>query len=161
MEIDKQVSETNHVSGWSPKTIGWLTLFFGFPNGLILAGINWVRLGLVNRGVFHLLMGMFSVVFIVGWVRDFSDWFRIYNTPKAITYLVIYLVVTLLIVVYLDQRTKKDLERLEEVGTSYKKSSWLSALVLIFVISLISSLPKTFMLSIKRPNIKITYIVKF
>lgn len=46
---------TIHV--WTPMTIQVITFIFGFPVGVILAALNWQRLGLQRKAVTHLLGG--------------------------------------------------------------------------------------------------------
>lgn len=42
---------------WSPMTIRLITFLFGFPVGVILAAINWRRLGLHRKAAAHLVGG--------------------------------------------------------------------------------------------------------
>lgn len=42
---------------WSPSTIRLTTFAFGFPVGMILAAINWQRLGLHRKAAAHLVGG--------------------------------------------------------------------------------------------------------
>jgi hypothetical protein len=53
---------------WSPSAIGWITFFLGFPAGVVLASINWFRMGMRDKAIMHLVgggLGTFLFIFII------------------------------------------------------------------------------------------------
>ena len=51
---------------WSPGFIAAVTFFLGFPAGIALACINWMRMNLNNKALVHLVAGFVGIlVFIV------------------------------------------------------------------------------------------------
>lgn len=47
---------------WTPRVIGFVTFFLGFPGGIVLASLNWLRMGQEKKAVIHLVGGTFGVV---------------------------------------------------------------------------------------------------
>lgn len=50
---------------WTPNTIGTLTFFLGFPAGIILATINWIKMGMTKKIFPHILIGIAGIVALI------------------------------------------------------------------------------------------------
>jgi uncharacterized membrane protein len=50
---------------WTPSTIGFVTFFFGFPSGILLASINWIRMGYTKKAVYHIVGGLIGILIII------------------------------------------------------------------------------------------------
>jgi len=142
--MDLQLSKETDVtrSAWSHWTIGWLTLLFGIPNGLILASINWFRLGLSYKAILHLTLGILSLLLFIIFGTHI-EWLSDHKTIQIIIFFALYLFLTFLVSVYLDRQTKKDIENLPESGGVYKKAHWGSALVILLFLILFSGILRT------------------
>ena len=141
--------DTKTISAWSPRAIGWLTLFFGYPNGLILASINWLRMRLYLKAVVHFSLGLASYI-LLGYLYDYFAFdLDIPSIRKSMLFTVIYFSFTFLIIAYLHVQTKKDCKRIEDSSATFIKASGLSAFVITFGISIFTSI---FSLAFTSPN---------
>jgi hypothetical protein len=107
------VSSSPPVKLWTPGVIAGVTFLLGFPSGIVLASINWLRMNMRNKALTHLIAGaigtfIFSVllVFIPG------------NTGRAVA-----LVANLGILFYLQQQMKKDVETFKATNNSVGKAN--------------------------------------
>jgi tetratricopeptide (TPR) repeat protein len=50
---------------WTPNTIGALTFFLGFPAGITLATINWIKMGMTKKIIPHILIGIAGIVALI------------------------------------------------------------------------------------------------
>lgn len=50
---------------WTPTAIGALTFFLGFPAGITLATINWIKMGMTRKVIPHILIGIAGVVAVI------------------------------------------------------------------------------------------------
>jgi hypothetical protein len=65
IEISPSLSQPKPtIKLWTPTAIGALTFFLGFPAGITLATINWIRMGMTRKVIPHILIGIVSVVAI-------------------------------------------------------------------------------------------------
>lgn len=45
---------------WKASTIGLIAFLCGFPGGIVVASINWIRMGLKNKAILHLMGEAFT-----------------------------------------------------------------------------------------------------
>jgi tetratricopeptide (TPR) repeat protein len=50
---------------WTPNTIGTLTFFLGFPAGITLAAINWIKMGMTRKVIPHIVIGIAGVLALI------------------------------------------------------------------------------------------------
>ena len=50
---------------WTPRAVGYITFFLGFPGGLVMAARNWMRMGLTNKAITHLVAGGVGILAFV------------------------------------------------------------------------------------------------
>ena len=63
IEISPSLSEPKpKIKLWTPNTIGVLTFLLGFPAGILLATINWIKMRLIRKAVPHIFIGIAGVV---------------------------------------------------------------------------------------------------
>lgn len=94
------VPATPSVKLWTPGFIAGVSFLLGFPAGIVLASINWIRMKMNNKAMTHLVIGgIVTFVFIL----------LLTFTPSAVGRVVgiAFNVATLF---YLQQQMKKDLE---------------------------------------------------
>ena len=54
---------------WSPRGIGWASVFLGFPGATVLAALNWRRMGRGRKAIVHVAAAVIST-----WVLYFVAW---------------------------------------------------------------------------------------
>lgn len=84
---------------WTPGFIAAVTLFLGFPAGIVLAAINWMRMRMNDRAVMHLIVGAAGTVIFMA---------VIILTPGTVGRL-LALVVNIGVLFYLRWQMKKDI----------------------------------------------------
>jgi tetratricopeptide (TPR) repeat protein len=97
---------------WTPRTIGVMSYLLGFPSGITLAALNWMRMGLRRKAVLHIIAGLIGLWLMAA----FSDSFR--------TALVI--LINIGSGLYLGAAMRKDIEVVEAARIQY--SHWASGL---------------------------------
>lgn len=50
---------------WTPNTISTFTFFLGFPAGIVLAAINWIKMGMTRKIIPHIFIGIAGVVALI------------------------------------------------------------------------------------------------
>ena len=108
---------------WTPTTIGVLTFFFMFPSGILLASINWFRMGLARKAINHLLAGFFGTIAFVLMLPFIPG-----NRARGLVYLV-----NLGIAYYLSQQIKKDIGNVNQDNQEIQDAHWFRG----FIISLL------------------------
>jgi hypothetical protein len=98
--VQSSIPSTPPIKLWTPGFIAGVTFLLGFPAGLVIASINWMKMNLSNKAIIHLVLGavgafIFLIVLIL-----------IPGTAGRI----VGLVVNLGILFYLQQQMKKDIE---------------------------------------------------
>jgi len=86
---------------WTPGFIAGVTFLLGFPAGIVIASINWMRMKMNNKGFAHLVGGAVGTfVFVVVLMLLPGTFSRVLG-----------LLANLGVLFYLQQQMKKDLER--------------------------------------------------
>jgi hypothetical protein len=63
IEISPSLSQPKPtIKLWTPNTIGTLTFFLGFPGGITLAAINWIKMGMKRKAFAHILLGIVGIL---------------------------------------------------------------------------------------------------
>jgi tetratricopeptide (TPR) repeat protein len=66
IEISPSVSQPKPIIKlWTPTTLGVLTFFLGFPAGIALATINWIKMGMARKVIPHILTGITGSVALI------------------------------------------------------------------------------------------------
>lgn len=108
---------------WTPTAIGFSTFFFMFPSGILLASINWLRMGLNKKAIFHLVAGLAGAfVFIVALL------FIPGNRARGFSYLI-----NIGVAYYLSRQTKKDLEKFKENNEETQDAHWFGGCLIGFM----------------------------
>jgi len=98
---------------WTPGIIAGITFLLGFPSGIVLASINWMRMNMSNKALTHLIagaVGTFLFVVLLFFVPG--------NAGRVVA-----LVVNLGILFYLQQQMKKDVENFKASNNSVEKAN--------------------------------------
>ncbi len=95
---------------WTPRAIGFLTFFIGFPSGITLASINWIRMGRKIKALAHIIGGIVSVLALF----IFPD-----NTGRLFG-----LVINVGYTIYLQQQMKADIQKINNYNIQY--AHWFS-----------------------------------
>jgi hypothetical protein len=97
---------------WTPGFIAVVTFFLGYPAGIVLASINWFRMGLKDRVIKFLLGGLLGIVFltlVTIFIPGDSDRIIIFLVNIAVLYL-------------LYNQVKADIEDLKSTRVSTEKA---------------------------------------
>lgn len=93
---------------WTPTVIGVVTFFLGFPCGITLAAINWIKMGLRGKALAHILGGIAGIGLIL-------------MLPENATRL-LGLVINIGAMSYLRQQMKVDIEGIQ--NASVQPAHW-------------------------------------
>ena len=100
---------------WTPRVIMFTTLFVGFPSGIALASINWMRMGMMNKAIVHLTGGAIgALIFII------LSLLLPGNVGGGIGILANVGILT-----YLRIQMKNDIEKFKAANRVVQNSSWL------------------------------------
>jgi len=50
---------------WTPNAISLMTFFLGFPSGITLASINWIRMGMKGKALLHIAGGVVGILLLI------------------------------------------------------------------------------------------------
>ena len=50
---------------WTPNAISLMTFFLGFPSGITLASINWIRMGMKGKAIAHMAGGVVGILLLI------------------------------------------------------------------------------------------------
>ena len=64
-QFDSATTQLPPVKLWSSRFIGFASFFLGFPSGIALSAINWNRMGLNKKVVFHVAVGVIGIFALV------------------------------------------------------------------------------------------------
>lgn len=84
---------------WTPNAIGALTFFLGFPAGITLATINWIKMGMTKNVIPHIVIGVAGVIAIIFLPDNFGR--------------IVGLALTLGYIAFFRKQMKSDIEKLE------------------------------------------------
>lgn len=112
IEISPSLSQPKPtIKLWTPTTIGVLTFFLGFPAGIVLATINWIKMGMTRKVFPHILIGIAGVVAVIFLPDNIG---RIVGLALSWGY-----------IAYFRQQIKSDIEKLDRFNV--QKAHWFSA----------------------------------
>jgi len=58
---DGQLGREPHmISLWTPRGIGWASVYLGYPGANVLAAMNWRRMGRPRKAIMHVAAGIFG-----------------------------------------------------------------------------------------------------
>jgi len=119
---------------WTPGTIAGITFLLGFPAGIVLASINWMRMNLSNKALIHLIVGALGTFIVVVFLILTPG-----NTGR-----ILGLAVNLGTLFYLQRQMKKDLENFTASNHKVEKANGLGGcligigmLVLFFMLAVV------------------------
>ena len=119
---------------WSAGLIGFFTFFLGFPGGLVLASINWIRMRLTNKAIAHLVGGVVGISVIV---------IILYLLPGKVGYGLGFLV-NVGMYIYLRNQMKKDIDAFKADSHEVINAHWfggcllsLAAIVVYFAMAIV------------------------
>lgn len=99
--VQSSVPSSPSVKLWTPSFIAAVTFLLGFPAGIVIASINWMRMNLNNKAIIHLAagaVGTFVFILVLVFIPG--------NTARGVA-----LIVNLGILFYLQQSMRKDVDR--------------------------------------------------
>ena len=98
---------------WTPGVIAAIALLLGFPAGIVLASINWMRMKMNNKALTHLSVGIVgTLIFIV----------LVILLPGNVG-TVVGLATNLATLFYLQREMKKDLEIFKASNNTVEKAN--------------------------------------
>jgi len=64
--VQSVTSSSPPIKLWTPGFIAGVTFLLGFPAGIVIASINWMRMNLSNKALIHLVVGAVgSFIFVI------------------------------------------------------------------------------------------------
>ena len=117
--VRSTLQPTPAIKLWTPTVIGLMTFFLGFPSGIVLASLNWIRMDLKGKAVIHIMGGFVGLLTI-----------RLF--PEAYGQL-LGLVINLGYMTYLHQQMKIDIDRV--ANPNIQDAHWFSALLVSIAVS--------------------------
>src|SRR6266446_5049293 len=109
---------------WTPRLIGFSSFFFGFPAGIVLASINWMRMGLTNKAIIHLAGGAVgALVFVI----------LLLLLPQTVGNGLGFLT-NIGMVYYLRNQTKNDIEKFKASSREVQNAHWFGGCLIGFVL---------------------------
>lgn len=94
----------NTIQLWTPRGIGWASVLLGFPGAVVLATLNWRRMGRTRKAIVHLaaaVIGTWAIYFVnapVGLLAGLAVGYYLFRTQRS------------------DQSTFAAADRVERVG---------------------------------------------
>jgi hypothetical protein len=98
---------------WTPGFISAVTFFMGFPAGIVLASINWLRMKMNDMAIIHLVVGALGTLILL---------VALILTPGTVGRL-FALVVNLGVFFYLRWRMEKDVNMFQ-AANRVEKAGW-------------------------------------
>lgn len=102
---------------WTPRTIGFLTFFIGFPSGITLASINWIKMGMKRKAMMHISICIIGIIVIA-------------LLPDAVGG-IIGLALNLGYITLFRKQMKSDIEKITNNSVQY--AHWLSGILVSFI----------------------------
>jgi hypothetical protein len=127
---------------WSPRIIGWITLLCGVATGLIVASINWARMGYRLKAALHGLLGVGAAFLYAYSLRNYIGLSSRETVGLSLAEYALRLFLnfglTFLVIAYLHLTTQKDIQHLQVVESHPEKANVFLA-ISIAVVTLIGS----------------------
>jgi hypothetical protein len=99
---------------WTPKQIAILSVFLGYPVGLVLSAINWRGLKQTRKGIIHLIAG-FGIL---------SVWISTLGYYSVDAGLLVLAAIDLGFIYYLYRRMTADIREMEAEGGGAVNTGW-------------------------------------
>jgi tetratricopeptide (TPR) repeat protein len=99
---------------WTPSAISLMTFFLGFPSGITLASINWIRMGMKGKALAQIAGGVVGILVLV----------LLPDNPGRLLGLVINIGYT----AYLRQQMKDDIAAMTDANVQY--AHWFSGFLI-------------------------------
>jgi hypothetical protein len=65
LSAQPSISTTPSVKLWTPGFIAGVTFFMGFPVGIVLSAINWMKMKMNDKAIIHLVVGAVGTLVFV------------------------------------------------------------------------------------------------
>ncbi len=101
---------------WTPRQIAVLSFFMGYPSGLVLSSINWIRMGETGTAIIHLIAGFLLM----------TVWTFILGFGQASCGLWLGLALNIGFCFYLYQQMKSSINNAERDGHEIMHAAWRS-----------------------------------
>jgi hypothetical protein len=108
------VTPQNPVRLWKPTIIAVITFFLGFPGGIVVSSINWMRMNMKQKAVIHLVAGTLGSIALIILV--------ILLPENSLNWLM--LPVNIGIVYYLYKQMQKDVDAFAASKAVIKDAHW-------------------------------------
>src|SRR5688572_21441895 len=122
--VQPSVPSSPPIALWTPSAIAGITFFLGFPAGIVIASINWMRMNLKNKALTHLIAGAVGTfIFLVALLL----------MPGSVG-TTLALVFNLGTLFYLRNQMKNDLESFKVSNNNIANANWFGACLIGLVI---------------------------
>lgn len=116
--IQSNLKSTTLIKLWTPNAISLMTFFLGFPSGIALASINWIRMGMKGKALAHIAGGVAGVLLILLFPDNLSQ--------------LLGLVINIGYTTYFRQQMKNDIATMTDARVQY--AHWFSGFLLSIAI---------------------------
>lgn len=139
--VQPSVPSSLSVKLWTPRVIAATSFLLGFPAGIVLASINWMRMNLNNKALTHLIAGAIGTfIFIL----------LLIFLPGSVGS-ILGIATNVGILFYLHREMKKDLERFQASNHTIAKANELGGCLIglgILLLVVVSGVALTFVFAV-------------
>jgi hypothetical protein len=122
---------------WTPAVIGLITFLLGYPGGLVMAILNWIRMGLINKAISHLIVGAAGTLAYVVLLAQLTG-----DVGNLLACLV-----NIAMIFYLHNQIKQDIAAFKACNHEVQNAHWLGG-VLIGIVMLGAYLALAFVVGV-------------
>jgi hypothetical protein len=118
---------------WFPNVIGWIAFLLGFPAGIVLASINWIRMKRTGKAAIYLfgcLIGVLAIILLRLIIPD----------ELGLLQIGLILIVNTVTAYHLYVQMTKDIAVVTASGTVAMDANWFGGCLLGFIASILISL---------------------
>ena len=107
---------------WTSTTVSYITFCLGFPGGLVLAALNWMRMGLTKKAIVHIAGGALgaTALILLSFLVLGSAWSAL-------------LIVNIGLVFYLQDQTWRDINSFKASHHEVRAANWAGGCLIGFV----------------------------
>ena len=105
---------------WTPDAIGLITFLLGFPGGLAMAILNWIRMGLISKAISHLVAGAAGTLAYVILLAQLTG-----DDVRLLAFLVNIAMIT-----YLHNQMGQDIAAFKACNHEVQNAHWLGGILI-------------------------------
>lgn len=112
--IESGLKSTPTIKLWTPSAISFMTFFLGFPSGITIASINWIRMGMRGKALAHIVGGVVGIFVLILFPDNLGQ--------------LLGIVINIGYTVYLRQQMQHDIDTVNNANVQY--AHWFSGFLI-------------------------------